>query len=1509
MINVFALDRAGSGINPIVRVRLIGELGRLKSTVESLGSGPVAAMNRLKLVKRANEIRMQLNAAANEPEAPENERSSEAYSHQDIRARGARQKANNAAVDIVRRVQRGELSAADLTEEDRKTLASYSGTGGSLVGEDGKKGSAYEYYTPTPVAAGIWDAMKEMGFAGGKVLDPSAGTGVFGATAPGNTAVDAVELSEVSGSINALLNNSDTYTTTISPFEAVAAATPDEVYDAVVTNVPFGTTADRGGNQLKDPKYQKDTLEAYFILRSLDKLKPGGLAAFIVPPRCTSARGGSDQKLREQASLKAEFLGAYRLPNKVFGAAAADTITDVIFYRKFSADAAQKISELIEQDPAKLSEANVLWGDYIGGKYFNTDEGRPHVLGEFKAKDPEKYRDVDRVENPASVPEIAKMLRKLPDSRINWELINTTETMPLNYQAGDTIHHGGQTLQMNDTGEWVALDSSSGDVAMAEMLGNCKDAYSAFQSGVTYDQAQQLITHMHNTSQSLDIPGWLAGANTSIAGLDQDKRAYAWQPIVVGMSVRQLLDEVGRDSGVNFFEEYAALSGAMKANYSAAKSVKPQGVAKQALRELLNHFRGNKKGYSPVWQGDVQADVDVVTSDIMGIDGLKYRNQSQWLNIDDLKSVLGADFDPMASDDWCVSADGKTVASADDYYVGNYKELLDQLDAQITVAAEGPVKDKLIRQRLAAADRVDMLSADKMQFNLFSPYISMEEKAEFLRRSVDPRAVVAINENTGDTEIMFDIRGSNLTDRDKLLRRLAYHLKSSSVSLGGTKLGVSDKEGIAELRRMIKTANEQFNGYVKANARIMSDLQGKLADPAKLRFRQTDDEAPLQVPGMHPDFQPHGYQSSWVRKMGRDFAGINGFGVGLGKTFSALLAVQYVQSMGIKKKTIFVVPNAVLSNWHKESVLGDPEKGAAPAYASDAGCLFVGLREKSSGKFDVNTSKYDEDLNTILENRHSKIFMTAEAFERIPLKDDSVQGFENYMRTVDASFAESESKKEDERKKGKAKTILSILGGKNSAAPYLEDMGVDSIVMDEGHIYKNSASTVDFSGAKYLSVSDPSARGLDAQAKCWYVRKLTPRGDGVIPLTATPLTNSPLECYSMLSLAYGHERINDMMGGISGADAFMNAVCTIEDEEEETIDGKTVAMRVFKGLSNAPMLRSMLHQVATIKNADDVGNQISVPDAEMTATPVKLTPEVESRLQLYKDAYRFAADTVAGKNEIGGSEAAFNEVSNYFGEPEELIGHPFNLINKMTMLVADPDLDKQITRYITGSPEDAEKLAAEWNKGKLNEERKLPGPNANEADIMSRKAIKSDGEVVGYLYKIKVRAWAEGSEVHVDSTEWRTQDKLEAMAKKLGIDLDVAIPAKLAAMLDNFQKENANPRGIDADGNRVKRAKQLIFCDLLSMHNKVRRLLSSKAGVPANRIAIVTGQRNGSPEAIQDVQDGFNGTGDRGTYDVVIGNKKIEVGINLQRGTQAHHHLTIGWTPDSLTQRDGRGVR
>ena len=97
--------------------------------------------------------------------------------------------------------------------------------------------------------------MEEMGFAGGKVLDPCAGVGIFGATAPLNAAIDAVELNETSGRINGLVNAGPGYSATVAPFERVAAATPDEQYDAVVTNVPFGVVADRLN---KDPRRYRD---------------------------------------------------------------------------------------------------------------------------------------------------------------------------------------------------------------------------------------------------------------------------------------------------------------------------------------------------------------------------------------------------------------------------------------------------------------------------------------------------------------------------------------------------------------------------------------------------------------------------------------------------------------------------------------------------------------------------------------------------------------------------------------------------------------------------------------------------------------------------------------------------------------------------------------------------------------------------------------------------------------------------------------------------------------------------------------------------------------------------------------------------------------------------------------------------------------------------------------------------------------------------------------------------
>lgn len=358
-----------------------------------------------------------------------------------------RQNANNAAIEIVRKVQTGELSIDDMTPEQKILLSTYSGSGGGLTTAEGTRGSSYEYYTPKPVAQGMWDLLKEMGFNGGHVLDPCAGTGIFSATAPQNALMESIELDKTSGAINRILFNDDNHKVTISPFEVVATATEDEIVDAVITNVPFGDN--RGGNQFKDIRYQNENLESYFILRSLDKLRPNGLAVFMSGTSIMS--GTRYRKIRQQISLKAEFMGAYRLPNKLFEDAGADVVTDVLVFKKHSRQNKAIIDELMQTLPETLRNANVLWETFISGHYFK--DNPKFILG-TETKVRSKYgEDVLAVMSDDSIGNIAKLLRRFDGSRINWELLNTVDSPIIRYQEGETLYFDG-ILKEYKNGAW-----------------------------------------------------------------------------------------------------------------------------------------------------------------------------------------------------------------------------------------------------------------------------------------------------------------------------------------------------------------------------------------------------------------------------------------------------------------------------------------------------------------------------------------------------------------------------------------------------------------------------------------------------------------------------------------------------------------------------------------------------------------------------------------------------------------------------------------------------------------------------------------------------------------------------------------------------------------------------------------------------------------------------------------------------------------------------------------------
>lgn len=358
-----------------------------------------------------------------------------------LKARGvkAREKINEQCREIISRVEKPE----DLTAEEREVLLQYSGRGGLT------ENSQYEYYTPAFVAEGVWEAMRANGFTNGNVLDPCCGAGVFEGTKPAGVLVTANDLDPVGSKVAALLNPQDKIST--EPFESVVMATPDDTFDSCVSNVPFGDA--RGKSAHIDPAYKNEKLiERYFILRILNKIRPGGLACLVVPTNIVGAKGKKWSEFRIAVSKMAEFLGAHKLPSKTFGGKGGqgtDTVTDVIVLRKHSRELLDKIENTSIED---LRTANVVWNEFIEGKYWK-GEGKKFIMGKYIPKVPGDRWSREIVDGDIDSESIKRKLSQKFHSRIDWELLELAEPVIRAYANGDRKVINGAMYEFME-GSW-----------------------------------------------------------------------------------------------------------------------------------------------------------------------------------------------------------------------------------------------------------------------------------------------------------------------------------------------------------------------------------------------------------------------------------------------------------------------------------------------------------------------------------------------------------------------------------------------------------------------------------------------------------------------------------------------------------------------------------------------------------------------------------------------------------------------------------------------------------------------------------------------------------------------------------------------------------------------------------------------------------------------------------------------------------------------------------------------
>lgn len=1486
-------------VAPLERITIVGQLADKSNQLQGGDFSGAHVLEKIKLADEVMTLLARLGVGGQSDDATDKTQDFE-YDGDNITA-GVRQARNDEAVALLKRIQSGEV-VKPLSDEQRKTLSLYSGNGGGLKRESGKTGSQYEYYTPKPIAAGMWDLLKESGFAGGAVLDPCAGTGIFSATKPiDGVAIHSVELDAVSGGINKALFDDGVNTADVSNYEKIAAATDDEIYDAVITNVPFGDNKARGKSKVDDPRYQNESLDAYFILRSLDKLKPNGLAAFMSSTRFIS--GLAHEKARIAASMKAEFMGAYRLPNKLFESAGADVVTDVMVFKKHSRNALDRIEELKQTNPDALRSTGVLFDGFINGKYFG-GEGLQFKIGESTTKINRFGKEVEALVTDASIADIAKSMKRFGGSRINWDLLDAQVGENITYKEGDVTVVNGQTLVFDGVNfAQVAQDKVSDNKAIIDTMSEYVSATYVVENGVTFDVISTAYAACEAVKSYKTVPTWLNKTMRNIRA--NGAGASEFNLAVIALAFDEIKQSHATDSGFDYSAAYPVASKAIKestkASFSGVFDIIYSTEARESLKSMhLSVFDRKTGDYSDFWRGAAKSEVVIDAtgfSPLQNYERLLYQkggDYSSGIAIEDFAAVM-PDVDVAGDDNWAFSTDGLRVIHKDDYFTGTLEEFNQRTQGDVSGITDGRVRAKVLRQIASVQDKLVKVDVSNIDFDIRSPYVQKEQVHAFLTQFVDPSIRMAEDgkfKYAGTSETKF-AKGSI---QAIAAARLVNYLNNGSFSSG--KSAKEDPELDAaireELAKFINNANLQFNAYVRSNKAFLKEVDAKINTPKTMRFPDAEGAGKLNIDGMSDKITPHEYQSDYVRQQARHMGGVLAYDVGLGKTLTALATVKHLQNIGAKKKTIFVVPNTTLTNWRKE---------VNQAYTNADDCLFVGMREGKDGKTEVKSSEYAKDLALLRDNQYRKIFMTLEAFEKIPMTDDTLNEYvERYLPSVEDIYntTGTTDKEQLSVESVQLKLKQGISSKMDASVPFIESMGIDSIVMDEAHVFKNSRQgKVDAGGSvQFLSLPSTSSRGTNAQIKTWYIRgQNMPKGDGVLALTATPITNSPLEIYSMLVLTHGETKLQEMLGGIKSSSGFLQAFCNIEPKEFTNIHNESVQKSAFTGLKNAALLRKLFGDIAKVKTAqdEDVADLVNLPDAQ----------EFNQNIEMSDDIKQILTDSIAENKKAKEAVKADKSSGNAPDKDDALKASAFYFINRVSRAVIDKDMYDEVTRYEISDTKAAKAVIDEFNSKGFKEERSRPSPNTPEDAIVGWKKVASkedDGESVEICI-IRVTAWLDGKTIVIDTDEYDMQSKFLAIGEKKNLSMGVSLSPKMAALVANVSTERANPK---ASGGKCK---QVIFCDFLGMHKKIKMALVEHCGISASKISIMNAVEVDDAGLMQDIQDGFNAEGDENRFEIIIANKKAEVGINLQKGSQALHHLTTGWTPDSGQQRNGRVLR
>lgn len=1133
---------------------------------------------------------------------------------------GAKTKYRNniTAIKVLKQIEAEYRTA---TPEEQKQLSLYSGWGGlanAFESDNDKWKNEYSelkelltddeytaarssvldaFFTDSVIIDSIYKVMQNAGFKGGNILEPAMGIGNFFGRLPSelreNSKLYGVEKDSLSGRIaQKLYPQADI---TIDGFENTHFQ--DNSFDFAIGNIPFGDFS------VNDSKYNSEHLKIhdYFFLKSLDKVRDGGIVAFV------TSKGTLDKKdssFRKTLAERADLVGAVRLPNNAFKSAGTEVTADIIFL--------QKRDKKLEKEPSWVHTGQLENGLTVNNYFVEHPE---MVLGNIV----EGNKMYGRTDDTMCVP--------FNDGRTLAELLpNAVENIAFNYSpAREVISPISQTTATTQKPEELRSQSfykSSNDIyfygsnSAGELVTvSAKDLLDKKYTGKNIDRLTAFIEIRDTLRELLEVQQH-DNNDTEVERLQHKLNA-----IYDSFYDKYGLMHSRYNRNILGFDGAYPLVASLEQDYDKNVLIQKSDIFTQRVnipKPQIEHIDTASEALAVCVAEKGHIDFGYM-SELTDID--KKSLEDSLRNSGEIYPV------PMHTEN---ENNEYIYQTASEYLSG---DIYNKLDIAETYAAVDSIYNANVTALKAALPTP--LKAGDIDVNLGATWIAPEYYEKFMYKLFETplfnrsdgifkndKISVEYSEYSGKWFI-----SNKAADKSVTVTKTygaygysAYQILEAALNLtepkvyknkldengqtmfdkNGTPIRVIDVPATQVVQQKANKIRREFKNWLFSDSKRRSDIVDTYNRTFNCIRPREYDGSHLRFPSMNSNIELHEHQKNAIAHAIYGGNTLFAHSVGAGKTFEMIATAMECKRLGLCHKSLFAVPNHLT-----EQVGADFLK------------LYPNANILVATKDDFKAENRKRLMSKIATGNYDAVIIGHTQLKMLPLSPERQEKiYKEQIENIVAGIAELKHnegngfkvKDMEQTKRNLENQLEKLQSSKKDNTVYFEELGIDKLFIDEAHEFKNLFCTTKLQNVSGIS-SRASQRATELFAKCRYLDEKT-GGKGVVFATGTPLSNSVTELHTMMRYLNYDFLVNH--NNMQNFDNWVSTFGTQKKEYELAPAGNKFKERTrIAEYANLPELMSMFKMIADVRTADTLN--LKVPDCELHIVDVEPT-ELQTEL-------------------------------------------------------------------------------------------------------------------------------------------------------------------------------------------------------------------------------------------------------------------------------------------------------